>query len=71
MQLLNLWCEAQAAQERLRNTFRESSKPNQELMLNSRIKLGKPGPLRLPIDDKPIQQGLDGDRSTAQPYLRC
>jgi hypothetical protein len=56
MQLLNLWCEAEAAQQRLRNTFRESSKPNQELMLNSPIKVGTPGPHRLPIGHKPIQK---------------
>ena len=39
MQFLILWCEVQAAQQRLRNTFRESSKPNKELLLNSPIKV--------------------------------
>src|ERR1700747_2525915 len=30
MELLVLWCEAQAAQRRLRDTFKDSSKPNEE-----------------------------------------
>ena len=34
MQLLILWGEAQAAQRRLRDTFRDSSKPDEELTLN-------------------------------------
>ena len=33
MQLLILWREAQAAQRRLRDTFRDSRKPSQELTL--------------------------------------
>jgi hypothetical protein len=33
MELLVLWYEAQAAQQRLRNTFRNSSEPNKELTL--------------------------------------
>src|ERR1700722_11783142 len=63
MPLLSLWCEAQAAQERLRNPFRESSKPNQELMINWPINVGTPGPNRLPIGHKSIQEVLNGDRS--------
>ena len=35
MELAFLWCEARAAQERLRDTFKESSKLAKELTLNS------------------------------------
>jgi hypothetical protein len=38
MQLLILWCEAHAAQERLRNKFKESSEPDKELALDSSMK---------------------------------
>jgi hypothetical protein len=40
MELLVLWCEAQAAQRRLRDTFKDSSKPNEELTLNSQSNEG-------------------------------
>jgi hypothetical protein len=50
MELLILWCDAQSARERLRNTFKESGKPNKEVTLNSPIKVGTPSPHRLPID---------------------
>ena len=46
MQLLNLWCEAQAAQERLRNTFKESSEFDKDVTLNSPIKAGTRAPQR-------------------------
>jgi hypothetical protein len=35
MELLVLWCEAQAAQRRLRDTFKDSSKPNEEPRLKA------------------------------------
>jgi hypothetical protein len=35
MELLVLWCEAQAAQRRLRDTFRDSSQPNEEPRLKA------------------------------------
>jgi hypothetical protein len=35
MELLVLWCEAQAAQRRLRDTFKDSSKPNEEARLKA------------------------------------
>jgi hypothetical protein len=38
MQLLILWCEAHAAQERLRNEFKESSEPDKELASDSSMK---------------------------------
>ena len=38
MQLLILWCVAHAAQERLRNEFKESREPDKELALDSSIK---------------------------------
>ena len=43
MQLLILWCEAQAAQRRLRDTFRDSSKPNEEPTLSPQSNEGTPG----------------------------
>jgi hypothetical protein len=45
MQLIILCCEAQAAQGRLRNPFRESGKPNQELTLSPQRNEGTSGPI--------------------------
>ena len=55
MELLVLWCEARAAQQRLRNTFRESSKPDKELTLNLPSNVGTHVPHRLPIGHKSIK----------------
>ena len=44
MELAFIWCEARAAQERLRNTFKESSKLDKELTLNSRNEAGTRAP---------------------------
>jgi hypothetical protein len=55
MELLVLWCEARAAQQRLRNTFRESSKPDNELMLNLPGNVGTHVPHRLPIGHKSVK----------------
>jgi hypothetical protein len=46
MQLPFLWCEARAAQERLRNIFRESSKIDKEPTSNSPNDAGTRAPHR-------------------------
>jgi hypothetical protein len=56
MQLLILWCEAHAAQERLRNEFKESSEPDKELALDSSMKAETRKPHRLPSDQKSTKE---------------
>jgi hypothetical protein len=55
MELLALWCEARTAQQRLRNTFRESSKSDKELTLNLPSNVGTDVPHRLPTGHKLIK----------------
>jgi hypothetical protein len=50
MQLL--WYAAQAARQRLRQTFRDSIRPNKELTLNLPSNVRTPAPHRLPIGQK-------------------
>jgi hypothetical protein len=45
MQLLILWCEAQAAQRRVRDTFRDSRKLNEELTSSPQSNEGTLGPV--------------------------
>jgi hypothetical protein len=56
MQLLILWCEAHAAQERLRNEFKESSEPDKEVGLDSSMKAEPRNPHRLPSDQKSTKE---------------
>jgi hypothetical protein len=62
MELLVLWYGAQAAQQRLRNTFRNSSEPNKELTLNSSIKMRTPGTHRCGIGEKTMPLVLNDPR---------
>ena len=72
MQLLNLWCEAQSARERLRNSFKESTKLDNQLTLKSPINLGRRAPHRhLSVKRSLTTAHLGDDSKLGQFSLSC